>query len=127
MTPCLSTSNLKDFMKVIESYPVATNESNMKLLKAYRENGDQDALALLIKTNIRLLLSKVKLYEEYTTSYELLDLIDEAVISLIESANTYDIENANYTFNTHFVNATRFKVLGVLKKKIKLIIFLFFF
>lgn len=117
----LSTDNFKDLMRVIETYPIATNESNMELLRAYRIDGDQDALDLLIKTNIRLLLSKAKIYEEYATSYEILDLVNEAVIALIESANTYDFENANYTFTTHLVNAAKFKFLRILKREDKII------
>lgn len=115
----LTTSNIGDLINISRTYPCATDESNMELLKAYRE-GDQDALALLIKTNIRLLIHIAKKYAQYTTSYELIDLVEEGALALIEAANEYNLD-ADYKFSTFYGRKAKFQMLKAMGKHDKLI------
>lgn len=104
-----TADNLTDLISMSKQYPTASNETNMELLRAYRNNGDQDALSLLVKMNIKMLIKIAKKYAQHATSYEILDLVDEGALALIEAANDYDL-NSEYKFSTYYVNLINFRI-----------------
>ncbi len=116
----LSTDNLGDFIKLIKTYPATTNEENIELLREYQA-GDKSALEPLIKGNIRAIIYKAKAFNKNNQSYQLLDLISEAVIIFIEAADTYDLEKQQASFSTYFMRGADFKLIYTLRKKDALI------
>lgn len=116
----LSTDSLRQIINIINTYPTATNESNIELLEKYH-NGDNNALELLIKTNMRLILKKAKQYQEKATSYQLLDLIQEVIIAFIIAAGSYDLENQPAKFSSYFMNGADFSIKRELNNHDKLV------
>lgn len=101
---CFSGNNLSDFINMIKQYPKATDESNRELLGRCRK-GDMDARDLLIKTNIRLIISQAKKFT--TTSYELLDVINEGIIGFMNAIDSYDETRGDAKFSTFAVSCIR--------------------
>ncbi len=79
--------SLSEFITIMKQYPKATDASNMELLRKYRQ-GDMEARDILIKTNLRFIVSQARNY--VTHSYELLDVINENVIGFMRAIDDYD-------------------------------------
>lgn len=87
----LTTSSINYILRIIKNSPKANNESNLALLRQYRE-GNDDAFELLIKTNLALVVKIAKRYQKYCESFELIDLIHEGVYGLIKAIAAYDFD-----------------------------------
>ena len=105
----LSTDSIQEINNIIDVYPVATQEDNLELIRQYRE-GNQEALELLIKVNMRLIIKHAKRYLQKVSFMQLTDIVQEIVISLINAANTYNILDPEAAFSTYFLTQTKFHV-----------------
>jgi RNA polymerase primary sigma factor len=83
----LDARNLKHYLEEIAKFPALT-EAEEKALGDRIRQGDQEALQILVKSNLRFVVSYVKKYRGMGLS--LLDLIDEGNVGLIEAARRFD-------------------------------------
>jgi RNA polymerase primary sigma factor len=83
----LDARNLKHYLEEIAKFPALT-EAEEKALGERVRQGDQEALQILVKSNLRFVVSYVKKYRGMGLS--LLDLIDEGNVGLIEAARRFD-------------------------------------
>jgi RNA polymerase primary sigma factor len=79
--------NIKHYLEEISKFPALTEEDEKKLGERVRK-GDKEALQILIKSNLKFVVSYVKKYRGMGLG--LLDLIDEGNIGLIEAAKRFD-------------------------------------
>src|SRR4030042_4812616 len=79
--------NIKHYLEEISKFPALTEEEEKKLGERIR-GGDKEALQILVKSNLKFVVSYVKKYRGMGLG--LLDLIDEGNIGLIEAAKPYD-------------------------------------
>ena len=79
--------NLKHYLEEIAKFPALTEEDERKIGEEIRR-GDQEALQVLIKANLKFVVSYVKKYRGMGLG--LLDLINEGNIGLIEAAKRFD-------------------------------------
>lgn len=108
----------KIFIHEIKKYPVATNESNEKYYKAYC-NGDFNAREMLIKTNLKLVVTIANKYKPNVVNLQLLDLIQEGIIGLMRSLDLYDPERG--AFSTYAFIEIRSAVLRAIYNKEQII------
>ena len=83
----LDARNLKHYLEEIAKFPALT-EAEEKALGDRIRQGDQEALQILVKSNLRFVVSYVKKYRGMGLS--LLDLVDEGNVGLIEAAKRFD-------------------------------------
>ena len=83
----LDARNLKHYLEEIAKFPALT-EAEEKALGDRIRQGDQEALQILVKSNLRFVVSYVKKYRGMGLG--LLDLIDEGNVGLIEAARRFD-------------------------------------
>ena len=69
-----------------------TVQEEREYLERYKA-GDQDARAVLINRNMRLVAHVVKKYQ--STDYETEDLLSVGTIGLIKAVNTFDMEKGS--------------------------------
>ena len=81
------TPGLVSYFKDIYKYPTLTAQEELKCLELVKQ-GDSKAVDLLIKSNLRFVVSVAKQYEYFNVP--LLDLINEGNIGLIEAIKTFD-------------------------------------
>ncbi len=79
--------NIKHYLEEISKFPALTEEEEKALGERIR-GGDQEALQLLVKSNLKFVVSYVKKYRGMGLG--LLDLIDEGNVGLIEAAKRFD-------------------------------------
>jgi len=76
------------YIKDIQRYPLLTPEEEQRLTRAYTETKDPRLAALLVSSNLRLV---VKIALEYRTfTGQVLDLIQEGNIGLVQAVNHFD-------------------------------------
>lgn len=94
-----NADNLNLYLKEIGNTPKLSleeeNELGHRILK-----GDKEAVALLAKSNLRLVVSVAKQY--FTYNCEFLDLIQEGNIGLMKAATRFDVTKG-YRFSTYAV------------------------
>jgi len=83
----IDARNLKHYLEEIAKFPILT-EAEEKAIGERIRQGDQEALQILVKSNLRFVVSYVKKYRGMGLS--LLDLIDEGNVGLIEAARRFD-------------------------------------
>ena len=79
--------NIKHYLEEISKFPALTEEEEKKLGERIR-GGDKEALQILVKSNLKFVVSYVKKYRGMGLG--LLDLIDEGNVGLIEAAKRFD-------------------------------------
>ncbi|HOU52366.1 MAG TPA: RNA polymerase factor sigma-32 [Myxococcota bacterium] len=76
------------YIKDIQRYPLLTPEEEQRLTRTYAETKDPRLAALLVSSNLRLV---VKIALEYRTfTGQVLDLIQEGNIGLVQAVNHFD-------------------------------------
>jgi len=76
------------YIKDIQRYPLLTPEEEQRLTRTYAETRDPRLAALLVSSNLRLV---VKIALEYRTfTGQVLDLIQEGNIGLVQAVNHFD-------------------------------------
>ncbi len=76
------------YMREVQRHPVLPAEDQRQLAIRYLEEGDLDAAARLVTTNLRLV---VKIAYEYRRAYKnIMDLVQEGNIGLMQAVKRYD-------------------------------------
>lgn len=83
-----SDNTLEAYFKQIKKFPVLSSEEEFEAAKKARDLHDEDALLLLINSNLRFVVTVAKRYMGKGLS--LLDLIQEGNRGLIKAAKTFD-------------------------------------
>jgi RNA polymerase sigma-32 factor len=80
--------SLQAYIREVSRYPVLSHAEQQALALRYVEEGDLDAVAQLVTTNLRLV---IKIAYEYRQAYRnILDLIQEGNIGLMQAVKKYD-------------------------------------
>ena len=85
------------FINDISQFPLLTAEEEKALAIAYQQDGDLDARELLINSNLRLVVSVSKKYNN--SHMEAMDLISEGTLGLIQAVDRFD-PSLGYRFST---------------------------
>ncbi|MDJ0839991.1 MAG: RNA polymerase sigma factor RpoD/SigA [Acidobacteriota bacterium] len=110
--PQASSQNLNWYLKEISKIPQLSPEDEKALGEAIQA-GDEEALNLLVKSNLRFVVSICKKYRGLGLSF--LDLMNEGNIGLIEAARRFD-PNKNVKFITYAVWWIRQAIIHALAK-----------
>ncbi|HDQ14662.1 MAG TPA: RNA polymerase sigma factor RpoD/SigA [Sediminispirochaeta sp.] len=103
---------LQNYFSSIKNQSLLSFEDEIKLSKAIQK-GDQEALARLIQSNLRLV---VKIARSYLTSgMSFLDLVQEGNIGLMKAAEKYDYRK-NVRFSTYAAWWIRQSIVRALAK-----------
>jgi RNA polymerase primary sigma factor len=92
-----TTDALQLFFNEMRRYPLLTKEEEVELAQA-NERGDLAAKEKLINSNLRLVVSNARKYQNQDLS--LLDLIQEGILGLIRAAEKFDWRRG-YKFSTY--------------------------
>jgi RNA polymerase primary sigma factor len=109
----LSSESLNWYLKEISKIPQLSPEDERALGEAIR-HGDEDALNLLVESNLRFVVTVCKKYRGLGLSF--LDLMNEGNIGLIEAAKRFDPEK-NVKFITYAVWWIRQAIIHALSKQ----------
>ncbi len=105
------------YLKDISKIPRITADEEVKLGQRIR-GGDEEAVQLLVKANLRFVVSVAKKYENLGLS--LPDLISEGNIGLMKAASRYD-ETRGFKFISYAVNWIKQSILLALADKSRLV------
>ncbi|MGF1465213.1 MAG: RNA polymerase factor sigma-32 [Sandaracinaceae bacterium] len=87
-TSVARTDPLQAYMRDVQRYPLLSRDDEHALAVRYHEDDDLEAAALLVTSNLRLV---VKIAYDYRRAYKnLLDLIQEGNIGLMQAVKKYD-------------------------------------
>lgn len=89
-------NTFRSYLKEIGKYPLLTKEQELELAYAYR-NGDMSARERLINSNLRLVVSIAKNYQNNHLS--IMDLVGEGNIGLITAVEKFN-PDLGYRFST---------------------------
>ena len=92
-----TTDALQLFFNEMRKYPLLTKEEEVELAQA-NERGDLSAKEKLINSNLRLVVSNARKYQNRDLS--LLDLIQEGILGLIRATEKFDWRRG-YKFSTY--------------------------
>ncbi len=84
-----SYDSIQMYLREIGQYPLITGSMEKELAKRI-EQGDEDAKNLLMKANLRLVVSTAKKYANRSPDLTLLDLIQEGNIGLHKAVEKFD-------------------------------------
>jgi RNA polymerase primary sigma factor len=92
-----TTDSLQLFLNEIGRHPLLTKEEEVELAQAI-ERGDLDAKERMIRSNLRLVVSNARRYQNQ--GLPLLDLIQEGTLGLIRAAEKFDWRRG-FKFSTY--------------------------
>jgi RNA polymerase primary sigma factor len=92
-----TTDALQLFFREVRRHPLLTREEEVELAKRI-ERGDLEAKERLVNSNLRLVVSNARRYQNHGLS--LLDLIQEGTLGLIRAAEKFDWRRG-YKFSTY--------------------------
>lgn len=94
------------YMKMIESIPLLSQEEEYDLATNYRLNNDIDSAKRLIQSNLRFVVYMAKKYDGYGLS--LPDLVQEGNVGLMKAVKRFDPEQGVrlVTFAVHWIKAS---------------------
>ncbi|MBI2673791.1 MAG: sigma-70 family RNA polymerase sigma factor [Candidatus Zambryskibacteria bacterium] len=84
-----SYDSIQMYLREIGQYPLIAGSMEKELAKRI-ENGDEDAKSLLMKANLRLVVSIAKKYANRSPDLTLLDLIQEGNLGLHKAVEKFD-------------------------------------
>lgn len=105
--------SLEKYLNDISRYEVLTPEEELALFKRLR-NGDEQALDIIVRHNLRFVVSVSKQYQH--TGMSLTDLINEGNIGLIKAAKRFD-ETKGFKFISYAVWWIRQSILQAVNEK----------
>ena len=88
------------YLNEIGRIPLLSNDEINVLSRNYRDTHDEDARAMLIRSNLRLVVNVARHYQN--SKMDFLDLIEEGNIGLIKAVEKYDPEKG-YHFSTYAI------------------------
>lgn len=91
--------SIQIYLKEIGQYPLLTSEEEKELAKRI-EMGDEEAKNILMKSNLRLVVTFAKKYVGRSPNLTLLDLIQEGNLGLYKAVEKYDFSKG-YKFSTY--------------------------
>lgn len=91
--------SIQIYLKEIGQYPLLTSEEEKELAKRI-EMGDEEAKSILMKSNLRLVVTFAKKYVGRSPNLTLLDLIQEGNLGLYKAVEKYDFSKG-YKFSTY--------------------------
>ena len=94
-----SYDSIQMYLKEIGQYPLLTGNEEKELAKRI-EDGDDDAKTLLMRANLRLVVSIAKKYVGRSPDLTLLDLIQEGNLGLHKAVDKFDWTKG-YKFSTY--------------------------
>lgn len=103
---------LRHYMNDVGRYPVLTREQEREITRAVQA-GDAEALELLVKSNLRFVISYAKRYQHH--GVPLHDLIQEGNIGLLIAARTFDPDRG-FRFLTHARHWVRAQMTRAIEK-----------
>ncbi len=109
--------NLTRYLNDISALPLIEAQEEVSLAKRIKKN-DRDALAELVKANLRFVISIAKNYRNQ--GLPLNDLINEGNLGLIEAAQRFD-ETRGYKFISYAVWWIRQRILQAIQENSRLI------
>ncbi|MDO4962959.1 MAG: RNA polymerase sigma factor RpoD/SigA [bacterium] len=113
----LINNTLESYIKEIKKYPLLT-ESEEKDLMNKVSLGDEEAREIMIKSNLRLVISIANKFNSKITT--LLDLIQEGSIGLIKAVERYDL-NRGVKFSTYATWWIRQAIIHYISDKSRII------
>lgn len=91
--------SIQIYLKEIGQYPLLTSEEERELAKRI-EMGDEEAKNILMRSNLRLVVTFAKKYVGRSPNLTLLDLIQEGNLGLYKAVEKYDFSKG-YKFSTY--------------------------
>lgn len=85
----VNDNSLTAYMEKIKSFPVLTEEQEIKLVNDLQQNGDMKAAQVLITSHLRLAAKIALTYRKY--GLPLADIISEANIGLMQAVKKFDL------------------------------------
>jgi RNA polymerase primary sigma factor len=111
------SESLDQYLREISAYPLI-GRSDEALLAVRIRNGDEDALATLVRSNLRFVVSFAKRYQHQGVS--LADLINEGNIGLLRAAQRFD-ETKGIKFISYAVWWVRQAILQALAEQSRIV------
>jgi RNA polymerase primary sigma factor len=105
------------YLREISAYPLLDREDEIELAKRIRE-GDEEALDILVRSNLRFVVSVAKKYQNQGVA--LGDLINEGNLGLIRAAHKFD-ENRGIKFISYAVWWIRQAILQALAEQSRVV------
>lgn len=84
-----NNDSIQVYLKEIGQYPLISSEEEVRLAKRI-EKGDKEAREILMKANLRLVVSTAKKYAMRSADLTLLDLIQEGNVGLYKAVEKFD-------------------------------------
>jgi len=103
----IRTESLDAYLKMVQKEPMIGPEEEVRLAERIHK-GDERALNMLVRANLRFAVSMAKQYQH--RGLELMDLIDEANIGLVTAARRFD-ETRGFKFISYAVWWIRQQIL----------------
>ena len=108
---------LEKYLNEISRIDLLTTENEVDLIERYR-NGDNKALNILVKANLRFVISVAKQYQNQGLSLE--DLINEGNLGLIKAAQRFDASKG-FKFISYAVWWIRQSIIFALSENSRLV------
>lgn len=94
-----NNDSIQVYLKEIGQYPLISSEEEVRLAKRI-EKGDKEAREILMKANLRLVVSTAKKYAMRSQDLTLLDLIQEGNVGLYKAVEKFDWSKG-FKFSTY--------------------------
>ncbi len=94
-----SSDSIQMYLREIGQHPLITGDQEKELARRIEE-GDEDAKMILMKSNLRLVVSIAKKYVGRSPDLTLLDLIQEGNLGLFKAVEKFDWKKG-YKFSTY--------------------------
>ena len=107
----LADEGIHQYLRDIRQFPLLDKQQEMELAKACAQ-GDENAIRLMVSSNLRLVVSVAKKYASW--GIPLLDLIQEGSIGLLAAATKFDYTRGN-SFSTYATSLIRFEIVRYLQ------------
>ncbi|MDH4128110.1 MAG: RNA polymerase sigma factor RpoD/SigA [Spirochaetota bacterium] len=108
---------IKSYLKEVSQYKLLSFDEEKNLSKEIQQ-GNEDALAQLINSNLRLVIKIAKVF--VTKDYSLMDIIQDGNIGLIRAAEKYDYKK-NVRFSTYAAPWIKQMIIRALSQKKRLV------
>ncbi|MDZ7263510.1 MAG: sigma-70 family RNA polymerase sigma factor [candidate division KSB1 bacterium] len=116
-TPMKADHTLEQYLQEIGEVPLLDQQEEIELARRIRE-GDEPALEILTKANLRFVVSVAKQYQNQGLS--LGDLINEGNLGLIKAANRFD-ETRGFKFISYAVWWIKQSILQALAEQSRIV------
>ena len=109
----LTGEGIHQYMQDISQFPLLDKQQEKELAKACAQ-GDENAIRLMVSSNLRLVVSVARKYVAW--GIPLLDLIQEGSIGLLAAAKKFDYTRGN-SFSTYATSLIRFEIVRYLQNQ----------